>query len=203
MENYILKENETVLFRDEAILLQDGKNSKNDTRCDVLLTNLNIVIVTQSKKAFRTINKVDVYSVTDVKIYDETIQIIRRQNLVDIYLKSCEIFIEFSKEKNAKEFCDKALKLISGFSKLVRSVKKTQKAIKETNEALGIDVGNMAKGAAGIVLDVTVGVGSMSGAKKGTKVAGKIAEVILSKTRAKSETEEPTKTLAEALEKEK
>ena len=185
MENYTLQENETILFRGTAIILPDGKKSKNEEEHDVLLTNLNIVLIGKIKKLFKTVNTVSVHSVSDVKIYDETVQIVRRKAVVDIYLKSGEVFADFKKEKCAKEFCDKALKLISGYSKFVRSVKKTQKVINETNEALDIDVVDMAKGAATFVCEATVGVGTLSGAGKKTKIASKIASTILNKTKKK------------------
>lgn len=64
---------------------------------------------------------------------------------MDIYFKSGELFLEFEKEKEAKEFCERALKLVSGYSKFVRSVKRVKKSINETNEALDIDMVDMAK----------------------------------------------------------
>ena len=184
MKDYVLRDDETILFRGSAVLMPDGKkNAKNEEKSDVLLTNLNIVFVVKAKKLFRTIQEVNVYSVSDVKIYDEAVQIIRRKAVVDIYLKSIELFADFGKEKYAKEFCDKALKLISGNSKFVRSVKKTQKAIKETNEALDIDVVDMAKSGAAFACEVAVGVSTLNGASNKAKVAGKIADIVLSKKR--------------------
>ena len=183
MENYILKENETILFRGACILLPDGKRTKKEEERDVLLTNLNIVFMNNVKKLFKTVNEVDVYSVRDVKIYDETIQIIRRKSIVDIYLKSGELFVDFKKEKYAKEFCDKALRLISGFSKLVRSVKKTQKAINETNEALDVDVLDLAKKAALGGCEVVAAVGTAKTVSKSGSLVTRIASAIVSKTK--------------------
>ena len=185
MENYTLKQNETILFRGTAFLMPDGKEPKKQEECDVLLTNMNIVFICKIKKLFRTEHQVDVFSVNDVKIYDETIQIIRRKSIVDIYFKQGEVFADFKKEKFAKEFCDKALRLISGFSKLVRSVKKTQKAINETNEALDIDVVDIAKKAAILTCEVTTGVAGISGAGKTTKFMGRVAGTILGKVKKK------------------
>lgn len=198
MENYILQENETILFRGSAILLPNGKSSKKEEEQDVLLTNLNIVFISKIKKLFRTVSEVSVFSVSDVKIYDESIQIIRRKSIVDIYLKSREVFADFKKEKYAKEFCDKALKLISGHSKFVRSVKKTQKIINETNEALDIDVIDVAKNTAAVACNIAISAGTSKEAKKGTKFVGKVAEAILNKSR-KNE----SKTLVEGLEENK
>ena len=185
MENYILQENETILFRGTVVLMPNGKEPKNQAEHDVLLTNLNIVFISKIKKLFKTVSQVASYSVNDVKIYDETVQIIRRKTIVDIYLKQGEIFAKFKKEKYAKEFCDKALKLISGYSKFVRSVKKTQKVINETNEALDIDVVEIAKTAAVFTCEATTNVADLSVAGKTTKIAGKIADTILGKKQKK------------------
>lgn len=179
MENYILQENETIIFRGTAVLMPNGKAPKKQEEHDVILTNLNIVFINQIKKLFKTVCQVHTYSVKDVKIYDETIQIMRRKSVVDIYLKQGEIFADFKKEKYAKEFCDKALKLISGYSKFVRSVKKTQKVINETNEALDIDVIDIAKNTAAVACDIAITAGATNGAKKGTKFVGIVADAIL------------------------
>ena len=184
MENYILQENETILFRGTAVLMPNGKAPKDPEESDVLLTNLNIVFISKIKKLFKTVSEVAAYSVNDVKIYDEAVQIIRRKNIVDIYLKQGEIFADFKKEKYAKEFCDKALKLITGYSKFVRSVKKTQKVINETNEALDIDVVEIAKNAAIFTCETTSTVASLSEASKKQKI-GTIADKILSKMKKK------------------
>ena len=93
--------------------------------------------------------------------------------------------MDFQKEKYAKEFCDKALKLISGYSKIVRSVKKTQKFINETNEALDIDIVEIAKGAAKLTCEVTSTVATLNTSRKGTKIAGKIADTLLGKNKNK------------------
>ena len=184
MENYILRSDETILFRGSAVWMPEGKrDAKTDIRCDVMLTNYSIVLTVHIKKFFKTSVEVYVYKTADVKIYDETIQVKRNKAVVDVYLQKKELFLDFEKEKPAKEFCDNALRLISGNSKLVRSVKKTQKAIKETNEALDIDVVKIAKKTATLAGEVTVGVASIKGMGKGMQVVGKIAEVLLHKNK--------------------
>ena len=195
MKEYTLKDDETILFRGNAILMPNGKRIEtNKEKCDILLTNLNIVLIEKVKKIFRTVNQANIYSVSDVKIYDETIQIIRRKAIVDIYLKTGELFLDFEKEKEAKEFCDKALKLISGNSKFVRAVKKTQKAIQETNEALGIDMVEMAKNTAVFACEVAVAFETPNVGKK-VGVASKVAKIFLGKSN-----KEETKMLSEVEE---
>jgi len=175
MQHYTLQENEAVLFKGSAFLTTDGKKHEtNNTKNELMLTNLNIVVFAEKKKIFKTVTETNVYSVSDVKIYDEAAQIIRRKNAVDIYFKSGELFLEFEKEKEAKEFCERALKLVSGYSKFVRSVKRVKKSINETNEALDIDMVDMAKKTAAFACEVTVG------AEGKTKLFSKVARAVVS-----------------------
>ena len=147
MKNYELKKDEVILFRGMVSSMSNWREEKKVSgyNTELILTNFNIVLLTEVKKVFSRILDKKVYKVEDVKVYDETVQIIRRKNSVDVYLLDKELFLMFEREKNAKEFCDKAIKLKSGYSKFVRAVKKTQKAVKETNEALDIDVVEIAK----------------------------------------------------------
>ena len=180
MENYILKSDETVLYRGSVVVMPDGKSeAKNVKRGDLLLTNFNIVIITQTKKLLKTVTDVEVYRTSDVKTYDESVQVIRRKAVVDMYLKTGELFLDFKKEKEAKLFCDKALRLISGESKLVRSVKKVKKEIRETDEALDINIEGAVVNSAKMAAAITVGVATVPGVGKKTKILGKIAETLL------------------------
>lgn len=180
MENYNLKENETVLYRGSAIIMPDGKSDdKNAKISDIWLTNLNIVIFTKVKKMFKTVTEVESFSVSDVKIYDESAQVIRRKSIVDVYLKTGELFLDFEKEKEAKLFSDKALRLISGESKFVRSVKKVRKEIKETDEALDTNIEGVIAAGVELATDITIGVASVEGAGKKIKMLGKVAESIV------------------------
>ena len=89
-----------------------------------------------------------------------------------------EKFVEFSSVKIAKEFSDVALKLVSGYSKLVRGVKKVQKTIEETNQAWDIDVVEIAKKTAVKAGNLAVDV-AVPGAGKKTKMLGRIAESLM------------------------
>lgn len=175
MENYKLQANETVLFKGEVQLISGKRKSK----VELLLTNLNFVFIEKTKKFLSTMIDVATYDVKDVKLYDEKYQIIRKKNQVDIYLLTAEKFIEFPSVKIAKEFTDTALRLVSGYSKLVRGVKKVQKSINETNEALDIDVMKIAKTTAVAVGNVAIDVAAGPGAGKKTKTIGRIAKSIL------------------------
>jgi hypothetical protein len=184
MNNYTLKENETVLYRGEAIVLPDGKSvGRNAKPYDVWLTNLNIVIFVTRKKMLKTMIEPEIYSVADVKVYDESMQIIRRKSVVDVYLKTGEIFLDFKKDKEAKSFCDKALRLTSGESKFVRAVKKGRKEIRETNEALDVDVVDLTVKGTKMGFKIAQEVGSLGGAGKKTKIIGIIGGTLFGKSK--------------------
>ncbi|MBQ4071826.1 MAG: hypothetical protein IJD51_05390 [Clostridia bacterium] len=196
MKSYVLNEDEVVLFRSEVIILPGGKRPEKEEASELMLTNHNIVITSKLKRLLKTVDEATAYSLSDVKVYDETVQIIRSKAIVSIYLKDSEIYVDFGKEKLAKEFCDKALRTITGFSKFVRTVKKTQKAIRETNEALDVDVVKIAKNVGTFACEVVVGVGAAKGAGKGVKAAGRVAGAVLT---AKKKQEEEKKKEEEAL----
>ena len=180
MENYVLKENETVLYRHEVFVLPiSKKRDKTIPESELWLTNLNIVICTPKKKLLRTIFETEVYSVTDVKRYDERVQVINRGKIVDIYLKDKELFLDFKKSGEAKLFSDIALRLMSGESKFVRGVKRARKEIRETDEALEIDTIGLAKATAVIAADMAIGVASLPDAGKTAKTIGMIAGKLL------------------------
>ena len=180
MENYDLKENETVLYRHEVLVLPiTKKRDKTISESELWLTNLNIVICTPKKKLLRTVFETEVYSVADVKRYDERVQVINRGKIVDIYLKNKELFLEFKKSSEAKLFSDIALRLISGESKFVRGVKKVRKEIRETDDALEIDTIGIAKATAVIAADMAIGVASLPGAGKKVKTIGVMAGKLL------------------------
>ena len=64
-------------------------------------------------------------------------------------------------------------------------MKKARKAIKETNEALDIDVIDIAKKTASLTCSATVNVASLEGAGTKTKILGKIAETFLPASKKK------------------
>ena len=186
MKNYELCENEVILFKGLVEVLSNWKEEKDIYKynTELILTNINIVLITEIKKLFSSVIDKKIYKIDDVKIYDEAVQIIKRKERVDIYLLGGEVFLEFEKEKSAKEFCDKSIKLRDGNSKFVRSVKRTQKVIKETNEALDIDIVKIAKETASLACDIAVNVGDTG---KGTRIISGIATALRSGKRSKKD----------------
>ena len=184
MEHYQLQADEVVLFHAQASLLKGGKK----TETEVFLTNLYFVFINKTKRFLKK-SEVDTerYDAQSVKRYKEVPHIIRKGKTVEVYFTQTEKFIEFATRKDAVAFADKALRLVSGQSKFVRAVKKTQKEINETDEALGTDIVGTTKKVAGIAAEVAVGVGGIAGAGKKAKVIGVIGGVFKSKNKEKSE----------------
>ena len=181
MGNYKLKQDETILFRSEAMLIHKGKKVGEHTAvpAEISLTNFNVIISTNVKALFSTKAKTQVYRVSDVKIYDGDAQIIRNKENVDIYFEGQEVYIQFEKQQQAKEFCDKAHRLISGDSKLVRVMKKTQKAIQEAGESLDIDVESIAKGTTAVVAGAVAVASTVSGVGRKAQTVGTIVQTVL------------------------
>ena len=80
-----------------------------------------------------------------------------------------QLYLKFEQEKSAKDFCDKTLKLRSGNTKFVRSVKSAEKVIKENIEPLGIDAKKLIKSTATVACQAFSTY--VSGEKKGLGVA--------------------------------
>ena len=190
MENYKLGKEEVVLFRGRAHFL----SGQDKLAVELLLTNLNFVFTTSEKKFFkeRTVN--EVVSVKDVKVYRDNYQIIQKKNLVEIYFTETEKFVEFESAKIAKEFTDVALRLVSGFSKFVRGLKKAEKAVVETGEAFNVDVKEAVKDAVAVAGNVAIEMSENTKSEK-VKFLGSVARnikevVAVKKQRKELETKE-------------
>ena len=159
MENYKLAADETILYKGMVTDCIDGNYADPDAQmiAELVLTNENIVLIKKVKKLLRTKTVTEVYSIKDIKVYEETIQILRKEDRVNIFITNTEKFLVFENEKEAKAFTDKALKLISGDSKIIRGFKKAKKAVED---AVGEEVVEVAKeiviGAAGVAVEVVV-----------------------------------------------
>ncbi len=198
MENYELQKDEVILSRAQVVILPNGKESKakmlTKTECELLLTNLAFVFTTKQKVLLRkaTIES-EVYDIKTVKWYNEVPHIRIKGKVVEIYFANGEKFVQFSNKKEAKEFTNTALRLVSGQSKFVRGVKKAQKEISETGEALNVDIIGAAKTVAGVAGTVAIGAAEMAGAGKKTKTLGLIAKAIKGKKNNQQESLPPAK----------
>lgn len=162
MENYELTADEVVLYHGQVALLSDGKESKvskmKKVETELVLTNLNFVFITKTKQVFKQEKvETEICSADTVKFYRDAPHILKKGTIVEVYFKGGEKFIEFPDKKQARVFGDTALRLVSGHSKFVRGVKKAQKEIKETEEALDVDITGIAKTAVGVATEVAIG----------------------------------------------
>ena len=136
MDEYKLRSDESVLFKCDTF-----DNTK------ILLTNLNLVIIKESKK-FKKRKKdlsledqtpVNIYPVEDVKIYKDVPQIKLNNNTVEIYLTSTEITIEFCSRVDAYKFTNTAIELLTGKNSFTRGAEKFKSAIDTVDDTLGIN----------------------------------------------------------------
>ena len=185
MDYYKLQNDEVGLYHGAISMVSTGKGRtlrSNNSGYEILLTNLNFVFIKKTKQLLKKEQvDVEIYDVNTIKFYRDRPHIIQKKAVVELYFKDCEKFIEFPDKKEARTFCDNALRVASGKSKLVRGVQKVQKEIHETNEALDIDVVKIAAATARVALGVAANVGSYEDAGKKTKFVGRIAKALVGK----------------------
>ena len=163
MDNYSLKENESLLYKGDAYGM-----------FEILLTNINLVLIKKikvkdSKKLFaKTYEQTDisVYSTDEIKIYKDVPQVKVKDSTVEIYLASGEEKINFYSKIEAHKFANAIYELLTGKTLATRGAEKVKSAINIVDEALGINTVSTVKnvmenGIAGTILG---GVG-----KKATK----------------------------------
>lgn len=135
MENYKLREDEVLLYKGDI----EMSDKKDNTQ--LLLTNINIVFITKTKKIFQE-ESVDVISfpIEDIKMYEGVPQVKTKSNNVEIYLKSGEKEFAFDSKNELHKFVSAINKLLTGKSGTERNAEKVKKAIDLVNDTLGIDV---------------------------------------------------------------
>ena len=185
MENYALQKDEVALYHGTVTILANGKQKTEKIKkaeTEVYLTNLNVVFITKVKQVLsKAKSLVEVYGINTIKFYKDTPHIIKRGEIIELYFLDCEKFIAFTNNKEAKLFMDTALKLISGDSKFVRTVKKIKNEIEETNEKLDINIQQIAKKTVDVAIDVAMQASGLPDTKKGAKILGTIAGVLKNK----------------------
>lgn len=134
MEDYALQPTEVVLFRGRAALGGAGLYS------EVLLTNINLVQVTRTKKMFskEQVN-INVFPVESVKIYNSIPQIKQTSSKVDIFLTTSEIALSFESRSEARKFFNATYELVSGKSMSQLDADKVRGTLGLVDSALGID----------------------------------------------------------------
>ena len=185
MEHYTLQKDEVILYHGTVILLPNDKKPKasqlKKTENELILTNFNFVFINKTKRLLGKDVEVEIYKTNEVKFYKDNPYMIRKKNKLEIYFTATEKFVEFSSEKEAKNFINTAMRLVSGKSKFVRTVKKVQNEIQETNKELDIDIVKIAGKAAQVAAEVAIEASGVKTASKTTKFFGIIAKTITNK----------------------
>ncbi|MBO5103032.1 MAG: SHOCT domain-containing protein [Clostridia bacterium] len=174
MENYSLQQNEIVLFKGNVSFEDSPKPQFN---VELILTNLNVVFTTRTKKFLQAEKiDVDICGVDTIKIYNDNVQVIRKGNRVEIYFLDNAKIMDFASKNEAKTFTDQIFKLLTGENKFVRNVLKVKKSITETTDALHIDIAKVAKTTVEVGVKTAVIIANVAETpNKVTKVIGNVA----------------------------
>lgn len=163
MKDYELNADEVVLYKGDVSYEEREGNTY------LYLTNRNLVLVTKLKKLFsEEKTSLDVFPVSEIKIYEEKPQIKIEKNKVEIYFTNTEVTFAFSDLVELYKFTTSANKLLTGKSAMERVAEKVKSGIELVNDTLGIDVvadtTNAVKG--GLFGKVSSMVGNVFGKKK-------------------------------------
>lgn len=134
MEDYSLQSNEVVLYEGKATF------GNNKTSSELLLTNINIVVITKTKKLFSK-EQVDLkhFPVENIKIYNDVPQIKQHDCMVEIYFTNTEITLNFDSKFLAYKFANAANKLLTGKSVSKRGAEKVKEAMNFVDDTFGIN----------------------------------------------------------------
>ena len=172
MEKYVLQPDEVILFEDAVSIVGTKTNDR------IILTNLNVVIESTERKAFKKGNTaVTVFPVTEIKVYNEKPQIVQKKETVTIFFTEREITMHFDSLFKAAKFTTKTIELITGKGVGARGAEKVKGAIGLIDDALGVNTTGIVSGVLenGIVKTLFKGTGSP--VAKTSKTIGK-AETI-------------------------
>ena len=134
MENYDLEENEVVLYKGNVSL----SNQKGFTQ--LILTNINFVLITKQKKIFgKDQVNVETYAVNELKYYNDSPQVIKKGNLIELYFLSEEVEFSFDSRNEARKFVNATLTLLTNKSTFERNAEKVKETISVIDNTLGID----------------------------------------------------------------
>ena len=134
MENYILKENEVVFYKGQV----SRKNQKGST--EIILTNIKLVFINKHKKLFAKENVIiEEYNINKIKYFNNTPQVFKKGNLIEIYLLGEEIFFTFNSRNESKKFFNSLLNYLTNKTTFQRTVEKINSTIATVDETLEID----------------------------------------------------------------
>ena len=145
MEHYTLQPDEAMLYHADTFVLYDGKQEKTT----LLLTDKFFVFIVKRKKfLIKEEVTVEALAVDTVKLYKDAPNIIRKDNVVEVYFIGAERIISFYDKSEAKKFVAKALELLTKKNAFFRGIDKAKRVIEQVDESLGIDSVGIAKNVA-------------------------------------------------------
>ena len=106
MKNYELLEDEVVLFRGIAVLLDGWKDKGNEKDYDteLLLTNHNLVLICEKTIDSATAIKSYVYPISALKVYDDAVQFKRNKQYIEAYLPTENCTLSSKMKKAQRSF---------------------------------------------------------------------------------------------------
>ncbi|NMB29786.1 MAG: hypothetical protein GX991_07020 [Clostridiaceae bacterium] len=135
MAAYSLRPDETILYERDVTIQGQERSSR------LMLTNLNIVITEYVKSSLfaKEEETHTVYSVQDIKIYEDLPQVLQKGKHIRILFLYQEISLDFNSLIEANKFRMTLFKLVTGKTAPARSAKKVKNAIEIIDDTLGID----------------------------------------------------------------
>jgi len=164
MKNYALQPNESILYSGNVFLGTGSASVK------LALTNLNLVLVITTKKLFAKEQvQVDVYPVSEIKIYNDVPQIKQKEHRVEVFFTSGEVAVSFLSAREAHKFVNAAWQLITGKSMAERGSDKVKAMVGLVDNALGINTVETIKSTLenGLVGTIFGGIGKKGSSAKG------------------------------------
>ncbi len=181
MENYVLGEDEVVLYKGNVLLPVDN------VQAQLLLTNLYIAIIPNNQDENEgQIVVSDLLPCSDVKIYEGVPQVKKDKLKAEIYLKFGEREFLFENKKELNKFTDAISTLLTGKNKGRRIAEKVNGAIGCINAAFDID---LVKSVGELIKTAVVNSSETTGKAIGDNVSASIVKKIEAKFEKKHEKE--------------
>lgn len=138
MKNYKLAPDEVVRYQKQVTL----QTAKGDVPAEIMLTNLNIIFITEGKKFlwFKKKQRKTAFAKELVKIYKDAPQIKQIDTTVQMCFTKEDRFIVFENKKDARTFVINAWEVVTGKNIFERGIDKLKQAIDFTDNMLGIDI---------------------------------------------------------------
>ena len=163
MDHYSLHPNEAVLYEGKATL------NDNKAESELLLTNINIVVITKTRKLFSK-EQIDIkiFPIEEIKVYNDIPQVKKMNIITEIYFINDKIKLSFISRSSAYKFANKTIELITGKSISIRGAQKVKGALNLVDDTLGFKTMDTVKGALenGIKGTILGGIGKNTSVKE-------------------------------------